>query len=62
MRAEIVLKWVVIFCAPFSGLYPCFIFSDYIVCVVAVVLVYKFIKFLFFLAHKTVDGVKHLPT
>lgn len=55
MRPELVLKWIVIFCAPFSGLYPWFIFSDYIVCVVSVVLVYKFIKFLFFLANRIVS-------
>jgi uncharacterized membrane protein YhdT len=63
MRAEPFLKWAVLFLAPFVRDFPStFNLTDYIVCVLFVVLVYKFIKFLFFLAHKTVDGVKHLPT
>lgn len=61
MRAELVLKWVVVFCAPFVRDFPGpFNLSDYILCVLFVVVVYKFLKFLLFLAHKTADGVKQL--
>jgi len=56
MRAELVLKWTVLFFAPFVRDFPStFNLSDYIVCVLFVVLVYKFIKFLFFIANRIVS-------
>lgn len=56
MRAEPFLKWAVLFLAPFVRDFPStFNLTDYIVCVVAVVLVYKFMKFLFFLANRIVS-------
>ncbi|TXH54417.1 MAG: hypothetical protein E6Q97_11015 [Desulfurellales bacterium] len=56
MRAKFVLKWVVVFLAPFVRDFPSqFTLSDYIVCVLSVLLIFKFVEFLFFVANRIVS-------